>query len=525
MTASATPQTEPFGAPGAWEILNAQAEVIDAIARGAEFYETLRCIALIVERLIPPAICSILLVDDSGRHLRHGAGPSLPDAYKAAIDGIEIGPTAVACGGAAFRRETVIVADVADAPLLENYRPLALQLGLRACWSHPIIDEGGTVLGVFALYHPEPGAPAASDLDLIDRMARLVRVALTQQRREKALRETEQRLRDYVSVASDWLWEQDSSHRLTFVSRNIEGSDLHSLLGKTGWEVVFEGADAAAVEAHKADLDARRPFRNFRVRRVGRHGRVHALNISGMPIYDDTGRFCGYRGVAQDVSKQATAEEASRRSKLQAIEANRAKTEFLANVSHELRTPLNAILGFSEMMKGAMLGPISPRYREYAADIHASGQYLDSLVTSLLDLSRIEMGRVELFEEAADIAEIIDDSFRLLAMRAREQGVDLSVEPLPDLRPAAAEAGTRQSDLQRGQIHPARRRGRHRRADGGSWDGDLRSGHGHRNAVGGYSGRDGALPPDRSPAQPALRRRRARACAQQIADRTAWRPA
>ena len=94
---------------------------------------------------------------------------------------------------------------------------------------------------------------------------------------------------------------------------------------------------------------------------------------------------------------------------------------------------MNAILGFSEIMEGALLGPLSERYQRYAADIHTSGQYLHGLVTDILDLSRIEMNEVHLDVEAVDIAELIESCISMLRMRADEQAVRLEAEAMPDL--------------------------------------------------------------------------------------------
>src|SRR3546814_7118258 len=106
--------------------------------------------------------------------------------------------------------------------------------------------------------------------------------------------------------------------------------------------------------------------------------------------------------------------------------ANRAKSDFLANVSHELRTPLNAIIGFSEIIKDQLFGPMSnPRYREYAIDIHDSGTHLLSLINDILDLSKIEAGKFELNEEAIDLEAATKSSFRLMRDRAEEAGVEL----------------------------------------------------------------------------------------------------
>ena len=102
---------------------------------------------------------SILILDKQGKHLLHGAAPSLPQAYNDAIHGAAIGPAVGSCGTAAFRGETVVVTDIADDPLWVDYRDLAMAHGLRACWSTPVKAADGRVLGTFAIYYREPRAP------------------------------------------------------------------------------------------------------------------------------------------------------------------------------------------------------------------------------------------------------------------------------------------------------------------------------------------------------------------------------
>ena len=110
-------------------------------------------------------LTSILLLD--GKHLRHGAAPTLPPAYCGAIDGAEIGPCAGSCGTAAYRAAPVYVADIATDPLWADYRDLALPNGLRACWSTPIFDDDQAVIGTFAIYHTAPGAPTDEEIAAI----------------------------------------------------------------------------------------------------------------------------------------------------------------------------------------------------------------------------------------------------------------------------------------------------------------------------------------------------------------------
>ena len=140
-------------------------------------------------------------------------------------------------------------------------------------------------------------------------------------------------------------------------------------------------------------------------------------------------------GIGRDVTEFRRSADTLRRSMETAELANRAKSEFLANMSHELRTPLNAILGFSEIIGGEMFGPAGhPRYLDYAKDIYSSGRLLLQIIDDLLDLSRLEHGKLELHAEEITAKGIIDTCLRLIDGRAREArvrlGIDLPEEPL-----------------------------------------------------------------------------------------------
>ncbi len=118
---------------------------------------------------------------------------------------------------------------------------------------------------------------------------------------------------------------------------------------------------------------------------------------------------------------------------VEAQTASRAKSEFLANMSHELRTPLNAILGFSEIMRDELLGALSARYRDYAADIHGSGAHLLALINDLLDISKIEAGRIQIAPEEIDVRDALEQAARFVAPRAAEMGqtVSLALDAAP----------------------------------------------------------------------------------------------
>lgn len=110
---------------------------------------------------------SILLLDEDGKHLRHGAAPSLPAAYNDAIDGIEIGPGVGSCGTAAHFGHAIVVTDIETDPLWAAFKDLALSHGLRACWSTPFLSKDGTVLGTLALYYRKPRGPSENDRETV----------------------------------------------------------------------------------------------------------------------------------------------------------------------------------------------------------------------------------------------------------------------------------------------------------------------------------------------------------------------
>ncbi len=161
-----------------------QAGILEMIAASAPLNAVLERLVHLIESQLSGMCGSILLLDDDGMHLRHGAAPSLPTAYNDAIDGVRIGPRAGSCGAAVHRRQSVVVADIAVDSLWEDYRDLAKTHGLRSCWSTPVLAHKGDVLGTFALYSATTRIPSETETRLIDMATRIAGIAIERKQSE-----------------------------------------------------------------------------------------------------------------------------------------------------------------------------------------------------------------------------------------------------------------------------------------------------------------------------------------------------
>ena len=366
------------------------------------------------------------------------------------------------------------------------------------------------------------------------------------------------RLRSFIAVSADWTWEQDTDFRFTYISDSVEkvlGLSPTYCLGKTRREIAPDSLDHLSFVAHEQQQNLHAPIRNLRMRYKLAEEDIRYVEIDGDPVFEEGGRFLGYRGVGRDVtflveaereasdtqrrflsaiearsegisfwdrddrlrlynsayltlapgaestlregvrfedyirasvnsgvipdaigreeqwitnrlemrkraptshevvrgdrwlkvselrtadgwllqttldiSESKERESAMRRAVAEAEIANRAKMEFLAVMSHELRTPLNAIIGFSDVIRNRVLGDAMDTYMRYAEHINESGTHLLALINDLLDVSRIEAGRLELEETAFSVSELMGECARMLRVRADDKDVDLTVE-------------------------------------------------------------------------------------------------
>lgn len=216
---------------------------------------------------------------------------------------------------------------------------VALRLGrqlLRLAQAARAIAAGDTSVRVHPEGPPELRTLAETFNTMVERLLETNRRLEEEGRR---VAESEARFRDFASAASDWLWETDAEHRFTYLSRQDDPSHpigQERLLGRRRDEVIA-GCDPAALAAHLADLEARRPFRDFRYWIHDRNGRLRAIEVSGIPQFDSEGRFRGYRGVARDVTEKIESEQ-----------------RILHLARHDMLTPLANRPAFTDHLRRAL---------------------------------------------------------------------------------------------------------------------------------------------------------------------------
>lgn len=342
--------------------------------------------------------------------------------------------------------ELGIPADVAA-----HVREVELQVLHSGCvvQSQDTVPLPGGVRSFVSLKFPLPGADGQAA-----GIGGIAYDVTEQQQAVAALVQNEARLRQILDVLPVGVWLADASGRL--LSANPAGEKLWAGASTAGIEPHgdFKGWRLASGEPLTAE--------EWGLARAARDGEVSIgeeieiqcfdgsrkiiLN-SAAPLRDAEGRLIGAVAVNQDITAlktlaeelQARNEDIARKNGLLA-ESNRLKSEFLASMSHELRTPLNAIIGFSEILKDGLLGELTAQQRDYAADIFASGQHLLSLINDILDLSKIEAGKLELELEPLDLASLLSNSLAVVREKAQAHKISLALQIEAPIAPLLADA-------------------------------------------------------------------------------------
>ncbi|NMM08006.1 PAS domain S-box protein [Polaromonas sp.] len=291
-------------------LASAQEQVLALIAGGAPLRQSLEAIVRLMEKNAPGTVSSILLLD--GQRLRHAVAPSLPESYRQALESQQIKDGTGPCGTAAFRKEAVVVEDVAHDPITQAFRQQLLALGLRACWSLPVVASDDEVLATLATYRQTPGKPQAKDLDLSATAARLARLALERARADAALVGSEARFRELAENLEDVFYNVDPhTGQLLYVSPGYEkiwGRSCESL-----YDNPKSYADAVRPEDKQLLTLARQRIRagemsDTQYRIVTPEGKMRWIRDHAYPVFNAAGALERVVGTARDITASKLAD-------------------------------------------------------------------------------------------------------------------------------------------------------------------------------------------------------------------------
>lgn len=286
-----------------------QGRILEMIARGTSLEDVLASLVKLIEAQSDGMLCSVLQLSEDGKHVRHGAAPSLPEAYVQAVNGAPIGPKNGSCGTAMFLKKQVIVTDILSDPLWEDYRELAKMSGLRACWSTPIFSGSGKVLGSFAMYYREPQSPTGTEGRLTEVATHIAGIAIEHQRAESELRASEARFAK-VFNANPYPMSLATLEEGRIIEVNesfveLSGYARPELIGRTSLEFLWE-LPLTRNELIQ-QVKERGAVRNIEARIATRSGLSRVVLLSSMAV-DIGGQHC-LLSVSNDITDLRRAEE------------------------------------------------------------------------------------------------------------------------------------------------------------------------------------------------------------------------
>ena len=311
-------------APALAQTLSAEA-VLDALKMilvGAPLNEVLTGVTRLIEAHSVGMSCSIFLVEEDGLHLRYAAAPNLPEAYRAATEGACIGPNSGSCGTAAYLRQPVFVADILSDPKWADYRDIALQSGLRAAWSSPIMSHDGKVLGTFGMYYREVRHPDPAEIQLIDYASRIAGIAIERDRSQSARQQAYRELQQLIDFLPQLVLVLDAEGALLHANQMLldyYGRTLEEMRGAGTAERVKRDVhpdDFERVRSERQDGFAKGAPFEIEKRLLRKDGRYRWFLFRYKPLLNEERRIARWFVTATDFEDRKQAEQRMRNENL-----------------------------------------------------------------------------------------------------------------------------------------------------------------------------------------------------------------
>jgi len=313
-----------------------------------------------MEKFNPGLLCSVLLLDEDGKTIKHLSSPALPAAFIKKINGLQIGPVAGSCGTAIFLRKTIIVSDIQNDPLWKDYKTLAARHRLAACWSFPIVTSSNKVLGSFAGYYREKQSPSEEQLELFKRVATLMGVIIENKQAEQKINISNERYLLATKATNDAIWDYDIKNKKLYW-----GESFYSIFGYTSghypgkhgfWESKVHPDDKEKTKKRYADAILHKErgviYSEYRFQK-GDNGYLLVADRAFI-IWDKDGNAIRFVGSMQDITDRKklegqllTQEINKQKSIAQAVVDAQEKER--AEIGKELHDNVNQILSTAKL--------------------------------------------------------------------------------------------------------------------------------------------------------------------------------
>lgn len=364
----------------AHRLLERHARILEMIATGQPVDSVYDAIALMYEGRHPGMRCCLLELQ--GGKLMLGGAPSLPPEYCDAINGLQNGPNVGSCGTSTYTGKRVLVEDIATDPKWADIKHHALPYGLRCCWSEPIKDSKGKVLGAFGMYYNHPGLPDESQLEDLVSAAQLTGIVMEREQREAALRESEYNHRRLIENLPHRFFLKDKD--LVFISCS---SNLASDLGKSVDEIIGKSdADLFPTEyAERFMADDRRVIEggvpDEAEITLSQDGEERTTRIVKAPAFNEAGEIDGILGFYTDITDQKKLKEKyNRAQKMESLGI------LAGGVAHDLNNILSVVVAYSELLLVDL--PEDDPMRPHITKMQKSGFNASAIVADLLTIAR-----------------------------------------------------------------------------------------------------------------------------------------
>ncbi|MEO7529942.1 MAG: PAS domain S-box protein [Sediminibacterium sp.] len=420
-------------------------EVLEMNARPESVLkDTLDFYLIKIQEIHKGMICSVLQL--KGNRLYSWSGPSLSENYRNSIEGVVIGDNTGSCGTAAFRKEKIVVVDIANDPLWADYKELAASEGVKACWSFPLIDSRNNVIGTFAIYYKRVKAPTREEESTLERVKNLLIIILENRMSVEAVKSSNQNYDMVAKATNDAIWDWNvETNEITRTGKGLEvlfGYNLEEAAGEDNfWNKRIHPDDLHGVMQTQFAI-MNNPSElywedEYRLRK--KDGDYAYVFDKGYIIRDDTGKAIRLIGATRDISDRKESEalllELNNRLKQRADELAASNVElerFAYIASHDMQEPLRMITSFLQLFKKKYedhLDETAEQYIHFAVD---GADRMKKLIMDLLEYSRVGSNKDDLTDIKTNglLKEVINVFFS----RIEEMKATIIVGELPDIK-------------------------------------------------------------------------------------------